>query len=270
MLNASNLLGQLMKSGLGGGGESRLQRTLGDQGLGGQGGIDQLLGNFFGNSGGAMGGASGSGGLGGLMQSAQNMLSGSSPAAVGGIGALAGALLGGGKGSFKGALGGGALALLGTMAVSALQNRGQNQQAAPGQAAAPTQASFEPSQHEIQQMQSEETAQLLVEAMIMAAKSDGEIQDDEMQRIVGTLDEGGITDEERQFVLGAMRNPIDIDRLARQVTHPGMAAEVYAASLFAIEVDTQAERDYLQQLATSLGLHPQTVAQIHQMTGVSA
>jgi uncharacterized membrane protein YebE (DUF533 family) len=38
--------------------------------------------------------------------------------------------------------------------------------------------------------------------------------------------------------------------------------------LLAIEVDTDAERDYLQQLARRTGLQPAAVQQIHQAMGV--
>lgn len=46
------------------------------------------------------------------------------------------------------------------------------------------------------------------------------------------------------------------------------AAEVYAASLLAIEVDTDAERQYLQQLAQATGLNPTVVQYINQTMGL--
>jgi uncharacterized membrane protein YebE (DUF533 family) len=47
-----------------------------------------------------------------------------------------------------------------------------------------------------------------------------------------------------------------------------MAAEVYAASLFAIDVDTPAERQYLRQLAQGLGLDEGAVQRLHLMLGM--
>jgi uncharacterized membrane protein YebE (DUF533 family) len=44
---------------------------------------------------------------------------------------------------------------------------------------------------------------------------------------------------------------------------------VYAASLLAIEVDTQAERDYLQRLADGLGLDSGVVQRLHTTLGVN-
>jgi uncharacterized membrane protein YebE (DUF533 family) len=39
--------------------------------------------------------------------------------------------------------------------------------------------------------------------------------------------------------------------------------EVYAASLFAIDVDTEAEAAYMRQLAQGLGLNPTLVRELH-------
>ena len=50
--------------------------------------------------------------------------------------------------------------------------------------------------------------------------------------------------------------------------HPNLAAELYAASLMAIEVDTPAEKAYLGKLAAGLGLTPQVTRRIEQMVGL--
>ncbi len=45
---------------------------------------------------------------------------------------------------------------------------------------------------------------------------------------------------------------------------PQLAAQIYAASLLAIEVDTLEERDYLNKLAADMGLSPQVTGRIHE------
>jgi uncharacterized membrane protein YebE (DUF533 family) len=112
-------------------------------------------------------------------------------------------------------------------------------------------------------------AMILMQAMISAAKADGQIDGGEMQRIVGKLEEGGADGEARDFVLQEMRRPLDLDALAAQVQSPELAAEVYAASLLAIEVDTPAEQAYLQQLAQKLRIDPAVVAHLHSSLGVA-
>ena len=54
---------------------------------------------------------------------------------------------------------------------------------------------------------------------------------------------------------------------ARAARDPIVAAQVYAASLLAIQVDTPAERDYLRGLAQRLGLAPDVVGQLHAALG---
>ncbi len=50
--------------------------------------------------------------------------------------------------------------------------------------------------------------------------------------------------------------------------HQDVAAQIYAASLLAIEVDTPAEKAYLEQLADGLKLAPEVTQQIRGFAGV--
>ena len=195
------------------------------------------------------------------------------PAAVGGLGALAGALLDGGRG----AVGGGLLAVLGSMAYSALQNQGAGPANAPG--TAPSGAGPQPKGSfggtpsvaaPASQAEAQRKAMLMIRAMIQAAKADGRIDEQETQRIMGKLGDHGHSPEAHEFVVNEMSRPIDIPGLVRDVTSPQEAAEVYAASLMAIELDSQSERDYLADLAGALGLPPATVNQINNALNVTA
>ena len=71
------------------------------------------------------------------------------------------------------------------------------------------------------------------------------------------------------IALTAMQAPLDLDGLVAEVKTPAIAAQVYAASLLAIEVDTDEERHYLQVFASRLGLNGQQVANLHQAVGVA-
>ena len=73
---------------------------------------------------------------------------------------------------------------------------------------------------------------------------------------------------EKRRLLEQMRAPLDLDGLVADIPNPQVAAEVYAASLFAIEVDTPAERDYLARLAAASGLDAGAVQQLHAALGV--
>jgi uncharacterized membrane protein YebE (DUF533 family) len=49
-----------------------------------------------------------------------------------------------------------------------------------------------------------------------------------------------------------------------------LAAQLYAASLLAIEIDTPAERDYMQNFRTQLDLPPQVAEDLEETVGVRA
>ncbi|MDX9701077.1 MAG: tellurite resistance TerB family protein [Rhodocyclaceae bacterium] len=270
-MSFANIVGQLLQQGMAGQTRARLEQGLGPKGLGasGGGGLEQLLGGLLGGAGGAGGqGGGAADALGGLLgvardffgkQQAGNM----SGAQLGGLGALAGALLGGGGSAAKGAVGGSAMAILGALALKALQG-GLSGNAG---AVAGLQGI---QQDQIQALADPRNEALMLRAMISAAKADGHVDDREMERIVGKIGTDGITAEERQFVLDELRRPLDLAALVADVPNPVVAAEVYVASLLAIDLDTPAEAAYLQQLAALLRLDAGTVTRLHELTGAPA
>lgn len=184
-MSLGDILGQMMQQGLGGQGTQNPRLQNATQNLGGSsggGGLDAIFGQLQ--------GALGRAGIdtAGLQQSAggfadkasdfmrKDQVGGLSGAQIGGIGAVAGALLGGGLG---GAARGGAMAVLGTLALSALKNA---QARRAGQAAP---APVEP--HELEAVTAPENEKLLLTAMISAAKADGTIDQTEMQKIIGRI-----------------------------------------------------------------------------------
>lgn len=278
---AGNALEDLMRTGmasLGGGAEG------GAPGAAQGGGIGDLLGQVLGavqgggssgaEPGAAHGTAQGGGGIGdllgqvlgaaqsGLASAAQN------PGQAGGIGAILGGLLGGGGSSVKGTLGGGALAMLASIAFKALQGAGQGGAgtAAPGSNVPGLMAPETPEQHQAV----EATAQLVLKGMINAAKADGQIDPNEIQRIVGKLQEVGMDEQTKAWVMTEMSQPLNLDAFAAEIPSQEVAAQVYAASLLAIEVNTDAERSYLAQLAEKTGLHPMVAQHIQQSMGMTA
>lgn len=259
--SAGGSLGALLGGGGGSGGGGGLGALLGGAGAGG-GGLGALLG----------GGGGAGGGLGNLAGMAQQFLGnkqvgGVTGAQAGGLGALVGAVLGGGSGAAKGAVGGGAMAILGTLALTALKNYQANAATDP---AAPAGQALPVSHEEVQAVTDPATERLLVRAMISAAKADGHVDQDEMQRIVGKIDADGVTEAERQYVIDEMSRPLDMAGLVAEVTSPAVAAEVYAASILAIDIDSDAERQYLRDLARDLKLDAGTVQRLHQLTGAPA
>ena len=285
-MSFGNILGQLLEQGIAG--QSQTQARIGNSARniaqGGQ-GFEQILGSLQSMLGGATqgarpGAAAQRAGMGpgrsaqgspldGLADAAKAFLGqpqagGMSGAQLGGIGAIAGALLGGGGSAVRGAAGGGAMAILGSLALAAVQNARAGGQPAPSSQLA---AGAAPSQADVAAVTSEEGERLALRAMIAAAKADGQIDQEEMDRILGHMNADDVTAAERQFVLDEIRKPLDPSDLAKDVRNPAQAAEVYAASLLAIDIDSEAEREYLRNLASALRLDPGVVSFLHRTTG---
>jgi uncharacterized membrane protein YebE (DUF533 family) len=274
-MNISDLLGAMVQSGMSPSSGDRMKNALGGESGGGL--LESLSGMLGGQSpqgGGlgsiltqALGGGSGSGGLGGILGNVLNdagtAVGGKQNLALGGLGALAGALLGGGGKSLGGALGGGVMALLGTMAYQALKGTGSQAPEVPLGLQEPRSAA--------ERQQLEQNSEIVLKAMINAAKADGQIDQGEIQRIVGKLQESGMGKEAQQYVLTEMTKPLDTQALlAAAKGQPAFGAQIYAASLLAIEVDTPAEKKYLDQLAAGLGIKPEVTQRIKDMVGLQA
>ena len=273
MAGIGDLLSVLMQDGLSSQGSNRAGSAMNNLGQAG-GVLGQILGgsttsaSSTGNSGGGL--------LGSLMEAAGSMMGDSgSPQrnktlTTGGLGALAGALLGGDSSSLKGALGGGGMALLASLAMQAYKN--MNQQ--PAGAAAMGLAGNElplgmraPTNTEEEQTL-ESTAELALKGMINAVKADGKIDEAEAEKLTARLQDAGIDEQDRQQFLNELRRPLDLDGLVTAIPNEAVAAQVYAASLFAIKVDTPAEREYMAQLAQRTGLDSGLVKQLHTAVGI--
>lgn len=297
-MNIGELLGAMVQSGmstsssdrmkksLGGSNElDNLSRTLGaSSGQSGGGGIADMLSSVLGGDksgggksggigdilssalGGQKSGTTGAGGgigdlLSNMLGDAGKAVGGNKNLAVGGLGALIGALLGGGGKSVGGAVGGGLMALLGALAFNALKGTGQSNPRIPA-------GLLEPNTEEDQRLL-DQSSELVLRAMINATKSDGQVDQNEINRIVSKLQEIGVDDESQRYLMNKMQQPMETEKLiAAAQGQPELAAQIYGASLLAIEVDTQAEKNYLVQLATGIGLSPEVTGRIQELVGL--
>jgi uncharacterized membrane protein YebE (DUF533 family) len=264
-MDALKILGSLL-------GNNAMSSGIGGQILGqlvnglGQGNTQPPGGNWGGGLGGLLGGLLGGaqqqqpanqgGGLGGLLG---GMLGGGQPSGgLGGLGGILGQLAGGGRSQS----GGIPWAMLGGLAMAAFNMLGKRGDSAPASLADLSQA-LAPGGEAASALN--EQALILIRAMINAAKADGQIDAQEQQNIVGKL--ADVNPQEEAFIKEEMAKPLNLDFLS-QVAQD-MAVNVYMMSLMAINLDTQAEVQYMQQLAQALGLDPQTVNGIHQQLGVT-
>ena len=107
-------------------------------------------------------------------------------------------------------------------------------------------------------------ARHLLRAIIAAAKADGHVDAQEQARIFAEMDKLPLSSEDKAFVMDELRAKLDIDAVAGAAATPEEAAEIYTASLLAIDVDNAAERGYLGMLAARLKLDDALVAHLQQ------
>ena len=195
---------------------------------GGSGGLGGMLG-------GMAGGAGGSGGLGDILGSLTGGTSGSGSTGglAGGLGGIGGLL--GGLATARGGAGGSLEDLL-----------SQDNPA--------------------EEPKEEDTAGLMIRAMVMAARCDGEIDQTERETLMATIGEDA-TEADMAFVQNAMAEPVDAAAIAND-TPEGLETQVYSMSVMSIEPDNRAEAKYLHELATALGIGQATANEIHDSFGV--
>lgn len=254
--NQSGGLGGLLGGVLGGGQQQQASSA---------GGLESMLGSLMGGS---QGSAARGQGLGGLLEQISGGASAQQSASAGGLNGILNSLgggasnAGGGMGALTGALGG----LLGGGAAAAALNRAPS---------APPQQSFGDMLNQAIARQDEPPvaptaeqealAALMLSAMIQAMKSDGNIDESEQAKLMDRL--GDIDDDERAFLMDEMKKPVDVNALAKAVPQ-GLEAQIYTMSIMGIDLDSQEEAKYLNNLAGALGLQPQAVNQIHEKLGV--
>lgn len=234
-------------------GGSAAGRGSRSQTAGGGGGLEGLGGLLGGGAGGGL-----AGGLGGLLESLAGGATQASTTRRAGAPSGLDALLGGGG------LGGGLGGLLGALAGAATGGGRSGSGGAGGlgdllnAALSGNSAAASPNQEQ------ELAAGLMLKAMIQAVKADGQLDAEEKKKLMAALE--GAEEQEVAFVNSELAAPLDVAGLAAQVPQ-GMEAQIYAISLAAINLDNQAEAQYLHSLAQALELSPETVNAVHDQAG---
>lgn len=147
----------------------------------------------------------------------------------------------------------------------ALKGPQETQGAAHAGTPASSEPAFSPEDERAAEAFSEDTARLLVRAMITAANADGTITADERARIVGQAEEAGADDRDRHALDRELANPRPLDELLSQVHDRETAEEFYLASRMAVDETTEANRAYLTLLRERLGLGEEEVAEIESL-----
>jgi len=104
-------------------------------------------------------------------------------------------------------------------------------------------------------------AELIIRAMANSAKADGHVDQAEIDQILGEL--GDASRDEQDFLRNELSAPFVPAASFAQAIPEEISANVYIASLMAIEVDDGKEVSYLKELASSLGISEDDRDSIH-------
>lgn len=235
------------------------------------GGLGGLLGSVLGGSGGGLGGGGLAGALGGMLGGQQNnqqdnLQPGQQGSQSTGRSGDLGALLGGkSSGGMAGGLGG----LLESFSGGA-RGASANSQNVPspsgGSLGHLLNSALQGDKIPEPEPAQENLARILIQAMINAAKCDGNIDETERQKIVANLGDEA-NDEEQQFVLSEMKAPLDLEGFIKSVPR-GAEMQVYMMSLVGIDLDSREEAQYLDKLRKGMDLSEEQANSIHQKLGV--
>ncbi|KPQ21277.1 MULTISPECIES: tellurite resistance TerB family protein [unclassified Halomonas] len=154
----------------------------------------------------------------------------------------------------------GAIAGVGVLAWKAWQNAQANKNSSSEQTSAEGER-VEVLNGEYQERRSLE----LLQAMIMAARADGHIDEQEQALITDQIDALGADQEMHNWIEQQLKAPLDAKALAREADSPQAAREMYLISVAVTDEQNPMERAWLDQLANALALSPDMARELeHQ------
>ncbi|MDR5899128.1 tellurite resistance TerB family protein [Halomonas vilamensis] len=160
----------------------------------------------------------------------------------------------------------GAIAGVGVLAWKAWQSSQQNSQQSSQQKNGPqTQDVNEGDRVEVLSGELQERRSLeLLQAMIMAARADGHIDEQEQMLITQQIDALGADQEMHRWVEQQLQAPLNAQALAREADSPQAAREMYLVSVAVIDEQNPMERAWLDQLANALHLPTHMTAELER------
>jgi uncharacterized membrane protein YebE (DUF533 family) len=110
----------------------------------------------------------------------------------------------------------------------------------------------------------QESALLLVQAMVATAASDGVVDPSQWLEIVDKMKDGGRDEHAKKFLDAEFQHPATIEEIAKAVgSSKELALQVYAAAY--LVASSGPEKIFLKNLAEALVLDPSLIAQVNQI-----
>jgi uncharacterized membrane protein YebE (DUF533 family) len=114
-----------------------------------------------------------------------------------------------------------------------------------------------PSEKSEKNTEGEKLALRLIQVMIAAAHADGILDESEEKAILDHLRGAELDSEEKMFLLDELHRPKSLAELTSGIDNPSTAKTMYMLAAATVEVDTETEREWLNELARQLGITPE-------------
>lgn len=105
-------------------------------------------------------------------------------------------------------------------------------------------------------------SQILLKAMIAAAKSDGHINQKEISAIDEQIVKLNLSSEVASLLKDEIKKPLDVKEVAALAENSAIAAEIYLVSAVVTDRENSMEKAYLKDLAKAMNLPDALVAQL--------
>ena len=116
--------------------------------------------------------------------------------------------------------------------------------------------------NELSDDEANERSQVLLKAMIAAAKADGHINSKEVTAIEEQIGKLKLSGDIEKLLQDEIAKPLDVKEVAALAKDQAMAAEIYLVSAVVTDKENSMEREYLDILARTMALPDALVAQL--------
>lgn len=127
-----------------------------------------------------------------------------------------------------------------------------------------TQAPPVPSAGGQEETEGDDLALRLIQVMIAAAHADGTLDESEEKAILDRLRGAELNSEEKTFLLDELHQPKPLTELTHGIDDPSVAKTMYMLAVATIKVDTETERNWLNELADQLVITPEVRSLIEE------
>jgi uncharacterized membrane protein YebE (DUF533 family) len=108
--------------------------------------------------------------------------------------------------------------------------------------------------------EAQDLALRMIQVMIAAAHADGILDATEEKVILDRLRGAELSSEEKMFLIDELHQPKSLVELTAGITDPAVGKTMYMLAVATIEVDSEAERSWLDDLGKQLGMSTEVCA----------